>query len=189
MLCSFFKATTKQWEAQAKYEVWWHVYPRPFVPALYSYSFLSVMLSTGVTRLWWCSSRGFKYKLKQIIHLNEVCECAVDVGSFRQKETTSWTDFIEEEQLLVLWKNMKRFLFHFLRWHHLLYPCMVSVLPSRCVCGPASSLPPAPSPTPPSLSHLERPHLTVVSNRRTLSGWPGSQRTAGMVQRWKVGRK
>ncbi len=58
----------------------------------------------------------------------------------------------------------------------------VFVLPSQCVCGPSSSPPPAPSPTPACPSHLERPHLGDASSLRTLSDWPGSQMTAGMLE-------
>lgn len=42
------------------------------------------------------------------VHLNEVSECVVDVGSFRQEKATAWTDVIEEEQILVLCKHIHR---------------------------------------------------------------------------------
>lgn len=40
------------------------------------------------------------------VHLNEVSEGVVDVGSFRQEKATAWTHVIKEEQLLVLCKDM-----------------------------------------------------------------------------------
>lgn len=40
------------------------------------------------------------------VHLDEVCEGVVDVGSFRQEKATAWTHVIKEEQLLVLRKNV-----------------------------------------------------------------------------------
>lgn len=40
-----------------------------------------------------------------VAHLDEVGEGVVDVGSFRQEEATARTHIIEEEQLLVLYKD------------------------------------------------------------------------------------
>lgn len=42
------------------------------------------------------------YEQRWEVHLDEVSEGVVDVGSFRQEEAAAWTHFIEEEQLLVL---------------------------------------------------------------------------------------
>lgn len=39
-------------------------------------------------------------------HLNEVSEDVVDVGSFRQKKATTWTNVIKEEQVLVLQRHV-----------------------------------------------------------------------------------
>ncbi len=40
------------------------------------------------------------------VHLDEVSEGVVDVGSFWQEKATAWTHVIKEEQLLVLRRNM-----------------------------------------------------------------------------------
>ncbi len=39
------------------------------------------------------------------VHLDEVSEGVVDVGSFWQEKATAWTHVIKEEQLLVLRRN------------------------------------------------------------------------------------
>lgn len=41
------------------------------------------------------------------VHLDEVGEGVVDVGSFRQEKAAPRAHVIEEEQLLVLWENMQ----------------------------------------------------------------------------------
>lgn len=41
------------------------------------------------------------------VHLDEVGEGVVDVGSFRQEKAAAGAHVIEEEQLLVLWENMQ----------------------------------------------------------------------------------
>lgn len=71
-------------------------------------------------------------------------------------------------------------------------PNLDFILLSRCVCGPSSSPPPVPSPTPPCVSLLERPRLKDASNLTTLSDWPGSRWKAGMLQiqsEERLGRK
>lgn len=62
------------------------------------------------------------------------------------------------------------------------FPNLDFVLPSRCVCGPSSSPPPVPSPTPAFPSHLEMPRLGDEPIPRTPSDWPGSRSTAGMTR-------
>lgn len=40
-------------------------------------------------------------------HSDELDQCVVDEGSFRQKEAASWTQVMEEKQILLLEKSKK----------------------------------------------------------------------------------
>lgn len=42
------------------------------------------------------------------VHLDEVGEGVVDVGSFRQEKATAWTHVVKEEQLLVLCRHVHK---------------------------------------------------------------------------------
>lgn len=55
---------------------------------------------------YFCSYNFSSQMIAVYVHLNEVSEDVVDVGSFRQKKATAWTNVIKEEQVLVLHKDM-----------------------------------------------------------------------------------